>query len=328
MPSTAIITQSGRSAEEITAAIRIRMKNMVSNALEIGLDLIEMKDACKHGEWGPWLKEVGLSASTAANYMRIAKEVSADSKMAQLPYTKILALMAAPPEEREELAEIAGDMSAAQIRKLTEERNKAAEAANSETARAEMAEADAKRFYDEAASLRKKLEETEADRHAARCELAKRGEAYERQKRQINELKEKLDEEHGKLLAAENNRVEVEVEKIPEDYERIKRQLANAQASAQELIDAAADAEERANKAEEELSRIMTGDQYGSTPGKTLRVAMTAFMNDCQMMPAKPEELTRDRDKIERSLAILESWCSAMREALESVIDVGEAAVV
>ena len=154
---TGIITATGRTREEITASVRIHMRSMVNNALEIGLDLIDMKDACQHGEWMPWLKEIGLSASTAANYMRIAREVNGDSKVAQLPYTKILALMAAPKEDREALAETAESMSAAEIRKLTEERNKAAEAANMETARADQAEADAKMFNQEAANLRNKV---------------------------------------------------------------------------------------------------------------------------------------------------------------------------
>ena len=122
-----ITTASGRTLEEMKAGIRIRMRNMVNNALEIGIDLMEVKEACRHGEWMPFLREIGISASSAANYMRIAKEVSADSKMATLPYTKILALLAAPPEEREKLAAAAEDMSAAEIRRLTEERNRAAE---------------------------------------------------------------------------------------------------------------------------------------------------------------------------------------------------------
>ena len=114
MPNT-ITTNKGRSMEEITASVRIHMRNMVNNALELGTDLAEAKEACAHGQWLPWLKSVGISSSTAANYMRIAREVEADSRVAQLPYTKILALISAPPEEREELAEMAEDMSAAEI---------------------------------------------------------------------------------------------------------------------------------------------------------------------------------------------------------------------
>ena len=173
-----VITASGRTLGEMKAEIRIRMRNMVNNALEIGIDLMEAKDACRHGEWMPFLKEIGLSASTAANYMRIAKEVSADSKVAQLPYTKILALLAAPPEEREELATAAEDMSAAEIRRLTEERNRAAEAANSETVRADQAEEalkkseeDAKEIYGKNASLRVEIQNLEAKLEKAQKEI-------------------------------------------------------------------------------------------------------------------------------------------------------------
>ena len=159
MPNTnEIITASGRSAEEIKASIRFNMRGMVNGALEIGRDLIEMKEACRHGEWMPFLKEVGISSSTANNYMNIARNVSAESKVAQLPYTKILALLSAPPEEREELAEMAEDMSAAEIRRLTEERNRAAEAANTETARADQAEMDAKMYNQENAGLRNEIQ--------------------------------------------------------------------------------------------------------------------------------------------------------------------------
>ena len=132
--------ETERGIETITEEI-IFYKNVGGQAvIEIGRRLTEAKAQLKHGEWLPWLKSVGISASTAANYMRIAKEISPDSRIAQLPYTKILALMAAPAEDREALADAAESMSAAEIRRLTEERNKAAEAANAESTRADAAE--------------------------------------------------------------------------------------------------------------------------------------------------------------------------------------------
>ena len=323
-----IVTASGRTLEEVKAGIRIRMQGMVNSALEIGVDLMEAKEACKHGEWMPFLKEIGLSASTAANYMRIAKEVTADSRMAKLPYTKILALLAAPPEEREELAEAAEDMSAAEIRRLTEERNKAAEAANAETARADQAEADAKRFYQDNASLRDqimiledKLEKAEKERHEARCDLSKRSEAYERQKRRIDEL-------HAALLEAENNRVEVEVEKrvevVPEDYNRLKMEQ-------KELLDAAARAEERANEAEAELERIQmngAGKQEIEKPvGIVLGEAMNAFFRECEMMPFNPAELQRDRFAVQHCIGAIHEWCIRMEDALGTPV-ITEASVI
>ena len=290
-----ITTASGRTLNEVKAEIRVRMRSMVNNALEIGVDLIEAKEACRHGEWLPFLKEIGFSASTAANYMRIAKEVSADSKMAGLPYTKILALLAAPPEEREELAQAAEDMSAAEIRRLTEERNKAAEAANMETARADQAEADAKMFNQEAANLRNQVS-------VLRNELNKQT--------QYNE------DLRGKLIYAENNRVEVEkrVEVVPEDYERLKKEQ-------KELLDAAAKAEERANEAEAELERIQMDGDGGKQPEKPVGIllneAVNTFLCSCDMMTFDPVGLQRDAFAVRHGLENLQEWINRMQAALE-----------
>lgn len=320
MTGGTVITASGRTLEEMKAGIRIRMRNMVNSALEIGIDLMEAKDACRHGEWMPFLRDIGLSASTAANYMRIAKEVSADSALAGLPYTKILALLSAPPEEREELAAAAGDMSAAEIRRLTEERNRAAEAANTETARADRAEADAKMYNQEAAGLRVKLQTTEAELekarkeiHVARCDLSKTNAAYERQKKSIDDL-------HEKLKTATGHEIRVEV--APADYEQLKQDQAD-------LIAAAAEAEQRAADAEAELEALRSGadDDGREDAWKVLKVAMVRFLNDCEMMPLDPQALIPHRPRINASLARLEGWIRQMRSAMDSAVT-AEAVVV
>lgn len=306
MPNT-ITTNKGRSMEEITASVRIHMRNMVNNALELGTDLAEAKEACAHGQWLPWLKSVGISSSTAANYMRIAREVDADSRVAQLPYTKILALIAAPPEEREELAEMAEDMSAAEIRRLTEERNKAAEAANAETmranaetkradmeaTRANAAEAEAKEYYDEAASLRTKLEAVKAE----------------------------LEQEHGRLLFAENNRIEVEVEKEPADYQKMIQER-------QELLNAAAEAEDRAAAAEAELELYKAGKSPDKDSAAFIIAKAThAFLSQCELMVFDPG-IKEEGNAILRCVEQLNEWCRNMTAALDADLVEAEAAVV
>ena len=323
--------------DEVKAGIRMRMKNMVFNALEIGNDLIEAKEACGHGQWLPFLRDIGFSASTAANYMRIAREVGADSKVAQLPYTKILAVLAAPPEEREELATAAEDMSAAEIRRLTEERNKAAEAANVESARADEAEKTAKQL---SRLLDEKEEETQ--RMLQACDREAREEEREKLEKEIRHLRqladdqnqaarrmmEERDELRARLLTAENNRVEVEVEKIPDDYEAVKARLAAAEKSAQELIDAAAEAEERAAAAEAELEEIRTeNSQGGVSDYEKLHFAMKTFMLQCDVMACRPERLIRDADRIRQDVNRLQVWCDAMMQAVSGVQRV-EGAVV
>ena len=287
------LTENGitRSIQDITLSAQMHMMDMTARAVALGRDFLEAKELLGHGKFLPWLEELGVSSSTANNYMRVAREVAPGSRMASLPYTKVLALLSAPAEAREELAEAAEDKSAAEIRKLIAERNRAAEAANAETERANHAEADAKRFYQENGNLQNRIQTLEND-------LAKT----------------KAD-----LLTAENHRVEVEV--VPKDYEQLKKNQAD-------LIEAAALAEERAAAAEAELEAMKSGGEQQDDISQTLRVAMTAFMAECQAMPAYPEHMQRDQLNIERSLIVLESWCAAMRDALGSVIEHNGAVVI
>lgn len=324
MTENTIITASGRTREEITASVRIHMRSMVNNALEIGMDLVEMKEACQHGEWLPWLKEIGLSASTAANYMRIAREVNGDSKMAQLPYTKILALMAAPKEDREALAEAAGDMSAAEIRKLTEERNRAAAAANTETVRADQAEEDAKRFNQENASLRTQIQNLQAKLEKANDDKRQAEAGCRILKNSIEKQSETIEDLRGKLIIAENQQ-QIEVEKVPEDYERIKAQLAAAERSAKELIDAAADAEERAAAAEAALEDERNErTQSGASDFEKMHFAMKTFMMQCELMACRPEGLLHEKERVQKDVARLRQWCDAMDNALTLHVAEGE----
>lgn len=312
MPENTIITASGRSLEEIAFSVRANMKDMVNKAIEIGLDLMEAKEACKHGEWLPWLEGTGISKSTAANYMKVAREIHGDSPMAKLPYSKVLALLSLPEDEREKVAEVAESMSAAEIRKLTEERNRAAEAANAETARADAAEKAADKYEEENAQLRSKLRDVQRKSEVRATNLRLMDE-------KLQEAREKAEKLRADLLIAENNRVEVEV--APKDYEDLKRQQ-------QELISAAAEAEERASAAEAEIDR-MRAEGIGQTEEawKILKVAMTRFMADCEMLVMDPHALVRDQSKIEAYLSRLESWADQMRIAMVKAVPV-EGAVV
>lgn len=125
-----------RTIEEISASIRAHAVNMAMSYIAIGHDLIDAKAQLAHSQWLPWLKSMGFATSTAANYMKLAREVSQDSPLAQLPYSKALALLALPAAERDAMAEEARDMSAAELRRVTAQRDKAIEAANAETNRA------------------------------------------------------------------------------------------------------------------------------------------------------------------------------------------------
>lgn len=80
----------------------------------IGRRLIEAKALVPHGEWGNWLTErVNYTQRTASNYMKIYEEYgdgqtdlfTNSQPVANLDYTKALALLAIPRDERAEFAE-------------------------------------------------------------------------------------------------------------------------------------------------------------------------------------------------------------------------------
>lgn len=305
-------TAVGRTIEEIGASLRLNMMDMVNRAIAIGQDLAEAKELLGHGKFLPWLKDYGISSSTAANYMRVAREIQPGSRLSALPYSKALALLSAPKEEREALAAETEDKSAAEIRRLIEERNRAAEAANTETARADQAEKDAKMFNQENAGLRVKIQNLESrikeygKTHDAQCsEIKKAWNAYHDEKERADQLK-------ADLLFAENNRVEVEIEKqvVPDDYELLKRTQADLLAAAEEAEKRAADAE-----AELELLR-QNADEEQEEPWKILKVATTRFFADCEMMPARPLRLDGNEARFMACISRLEKWTDMMRIAI------------
>lgn len=282
-----------RSIEEITISAKMNMQDMIGKAIALGHDFMDAKELLGHGKFLPWLEKLGVSSSTASNYMKVAREIKPGTLMASLPYSKALALLSAPAEEREELAAQADDKSAAEIRKLIEERNRAAEAANTESARADRAEHDAKRFYDENAALNNKISVLNNE-----CN---------KQRQYAQDLREKL-------IIAENNKTVEVVEKAPADYERLKKNQAD-------LMEAAARAEERAAELEEQLEAARSGQAQEVPAAITLAKAMNAFFSECEMMPFYPADLVGDSAAILNKVEQLEDWCRRMHGVLDTAVD-------
>lgn len=114
------LIRSARALVDIEADIRARKRNITLDVLAIGRDLSDAKQQLGHGEWLPWLRKMEFGERTAENWMRLAREIPAESSLAALPYTKALALLSAPVEEREALAADADDHSAAELKKMGE----------------------------------------------------------------------------------------------------------------------------------------------------------------------------------------------------------------
>lgn len=79
---------------------------ILRSSVEIGQRLAEVKEQIPHGDWMTWLGEnVDYSQSTANNLMAIYREYGSKiTTLGNLSYTKALALLGVPADEREQFA--------------------------------------------------------------------------------------------------------------------------------------------------------------------------------------------------------------------------------
>lgn len=260
-----------RSLMEIETEIR-HQKNVIGEGyVKIGLALIEAKKQLSHGEWAGWLRDrVNFSQSSAEGYMRVAREYGTGSQLLNLPYTKVLALLAVPAEERETFAEANNieDKSVAQIKQLIKERD---------VARAEAAQAkqSAREQMDRADGLYKKMRDAED-------QSKRQAKDSERLAVMLNREREHV----AQLMAREPDTVTVEKEVPPADYDAIKvqnakleDQLKTAMVRLNQAEDSLEEAEERASRAQAEAQRAKMEQIDTADPEDPLEVA--SFAHAC-----------------------------------------------
>ncbi len=285
------------SLDEITTYIKARLAMMAEDAIYIGHALIAAKAKCRHGEFAGWLESnFGFKQSTANSCMRLAREVTPDSPLAHLPYTKALALLAAPEDEREKLADGAESASVRELR----ERVKQAEA-----------ERDAAR----------KNAETAAAKLARTQNIA---EAYSENHFTMMNEKNVLEERLKTIMDAPPENVEVEAEVAPPDYEAIKAHNVELADELRQAEQYAEQAEEDANAAREELRRIQ---QEQISTGNTTAInadgfkkAVGHFMAEASiyanMGVIYANASTVDLSVYNTLLTYLEEFTASMRSAL------------
>lgn len=125
--------------EEIRYLDQQAKRLVLGHAIEIGRRLTEAKALVQHGEWESWLREeVRYSTSSANNFMQIFKAygatqqslfgpVAVSEELGNLPYTKALALLAVPEEERERFVaeHPVEEMSVRELKQAIKERDEA-----------------------------------------------------------------------------------------------------------------------------------------------------------------------------------------------------------
>ena len=282
-------TQAGapaRSLLEIETEIR-HQKNVIGEGyVKIGLALIEAKKQLSHGEWAGWLRErVNFSQSSAEGYMRVAREYGTGSQLLNLPYTKVLALLSVPAEERETFAEDnqVEDKSVSEIKQLIKEKE-------------------------------------EAERHARSIEStlsAANAKTYHLNK-EIDLLKKQLADERAK----EPDTVTVEKEVPPADYELIKTQLKNTREILEETEDELAQAQVERDMAMQELEaeKMNGSDPLDVTP---FREACTHLLNKLVAAPVAGDFFRTKTDfeleQYSNIISLVMDWSVRSQDVIENI---------
>lgn len=230
-----------KSPEVLAAEIRALTASMLANIIEIGRRMCQAKEILPHGQFGEWVKtKTGYSQSTANNFMKLFQEYGAAQEslfgaeiksqtFGNLPYSKALALLAIPAEEREEFAREnhVEDMSTRELKQAIKERDELRRQLNEERAAAE------------GASLR--ISELEEKLDASGKEAA-------RQKTEAEKAKEKLE-------ALMNAPVEVAIQAAdPKEVQMaVEEALRKAKEEHQAELDAMA---QKAKRADAERDRL------------------------------------------------------------------------
>ena len=248
--------------------------------IRIGECLKEEKEACKAAKisFADRIRErFGFSQRTAENYMTLAAEISPDSPIAQLPYTKALALTALPSGEREAFAaEVGADsLSKKQLQDAIKEKQEAerrerqfAESARIEAEKRRKAEQKLEQARDELSTaqrgqdaLKEQLESLDRNQERYTSELRGR----------IKELEEQLRFAEGEVRDSETT---------PDDYDELKRQNALLTRRAEEAENYAAEAEEAMRDAQNAAQRAQM-DAMNSEPAAANPLDVAPFADSC-----------------------------------------------
>ena len=292
-----------RSLIEIEAEIMAQKRTIGRSIVVIGQALREAKGQLAHGAWGDWLRDrVNFSQGTAENYMRIAEQVHGESTLLDLPYTKILALLAVPETEREQFAQDnqVEDKSVSEIKRLIRERDEALDQIKTLMHSAEQ----------------NAHEATQANLRAERAENQVKAEKREQERltAQINREREHVAE----LLSREPDTVTIEREVPPPDYEEIKRENEEIK-RANEAI------REELDEAKETIDAFSVDQEVARDPLTVVPFcdACAALLNKLYQAPyAKAFFETcmdADLDRYSTNIGLILKWASETQDVVDSI---------
>lgn len=310
--------------EQIEMEIKARAGMITENIIIIGKMLMDVKGRLEHGQFLNWLRDrVNFSQSTANNFMRIAREIPRTPGLVTLPYTKALALLDVPEDEREQFAQDvkADEKSTRQIQQLIKDK----------------AEAEKARQAAEA------MEKATAEQLATQRQIAVRqqslAEQYSQQYYNENERANNLEVQLEAAKTAQPEPVEVEVP--PPDYEQLKAKAAQEKQRADDAETYAMEQEAERQRLASELRKLKEtrADKpfQGNSPLAidSFAASVKWFMDQVGIAPNMAPFFKAMEPDILRLysqwLDVIAKWTEATKEAIQEgarYIDVHDSAVI
>lgn len=232
-----------KSPEVLAAEIRALTASMLANIIEIGRRMCQAKEILPHGQFGEWVKtKTGYSQSTANNFMKLFQEYGAPQEslfgaevnsqtFGNLPYSKALALLAVPAEEREDFARNnhVEEMSTRELQQAIKERDE----------------------------LRRQLDEEREAAEGAGLKIADLEEKLEASSRETARQKQIVEQTKEELEALKAAPVEVAIQAAdPEEVQRaVEEALRKAGEAHKAELDAVAQEAKKANEEREKLQK-------------------------------------------------------------------------
>lgn len=294
-----IITTEIKTIEQQVA------KTAIYGCIEIGKRLVEAKEMVGHGGWGKYLEEkVRYSQQWATNLMNLYKEYGSaqeslfesfanSQSFGNIDVTKHILLLSVPAEEREAFAQEhdAENTTVRELKEAIRDRDANLQAANEQAARAEKAEAEVEKLnaavlqqVDMLEAKNAAMEQMQAQVKTAQEQQAEAAGKVDKLKAQLAKAKDaekaaKADLEKAKAnpeipeSLMEQMRQQVAAEAAAKATADIQKQLATAQADAQE-------AEKRRLEAEEKVAAAQKAVQMANPDAAVFKMLFAQVQED------------------------------------------------
>ena len=267
-----LIKKSGRTPEVVAAEIRTFTASMLNSVIEIGRRLCEAKEMLPQGEFDTWVKEnTGYGRSTAYNFMKLYAEYGdqqgslfgaglAVQSFGRLTYTKALALLEIPSEERESFIESNNveEMTTRELQDAIRERDAARLEAESARADAQAAE-EARQTMERQLDLQRNQKAMAEERaEEAEHRLLGANDAIEQAEAEAAALRKEVKELKERPVDVAVQRDEAAIEEARQEVRaEMQSELDKANAALDEANAAAKAAAESESKLRQELSEAL-----------------------------------------------------------------------